>query len=126
PSQTADIKQLLESRRADFKAIHEQVRAKFGQLKMLLSQPNPDPATIGRAALELKTIHDQAKAKQAEVQKQFLSLLNPAQQQAVNSIQKQADTFLALRRIGLLRAPETGTNMAQNLPANGVEEEDVN
>jgi hypothetical protein len=72
----------------------------------LLKQSNPDPTAVGKAVIELKTIHEQARTKQADMEKQLTSILNPAQQQTVNNLRNQAQTFTALRRLGLLGAPE--------------------
>ena len=68
---------------------------------------NPDPAAVGKAVIELKTIHEQVRAKQADLEKQLTSILNPTQQQIVNNLRSQAQTFTALRRLGLLGMPES-------------------
>jgi Spy/CpxP family protein refolding chaperone len=107
-TQADSVRQLVRSRRDAFQSIREQARPKYEQLMSLLKQPNPDPATVGRATIELKAIHDRAMAKQADVEKQFMSLLTPAQQQTVNNLRDQARTSMALRRLGLLETPERG------------------
>jgi len=106
PSQVTSIRELARSRRDSLRTIHEQARPKFEQLMTLLKQPNPDPATVGKAVIELKAIHEQVRTKQAEMEKQLTSILNPTQQQTVNNLRSQAQTFMALRRLGLLGAPE--------------------
>jgi len=105
-SQVTSIRQLAQTRRDSFRSIREQARPKFDQLMTLLKQTNPDPAAVGRIVIDLKAVHEQARAKQADLEKQFSNLLNPAQQQTVENLRKQAQTFVALRRIGLLGAPE--------------------
>jgi Spy/CpxP family protein refolding chaperone len=105
PSQVTSIRQLAQNRRDQMKTIREQARPKFHHLMALLNQPNPDPAAVGRATIELKTIHDQAKAKQADIEQQLSKVLNPTQQQSVNHLRSEAETFMALRRLGLI-APE--------------------
>src|SRR5262249_33866633 len=101
--------------------IREQARPKFEQLMALLKQPNPDPATVGRSVIELKTIHEQARTKQMDFEKQVSSLLNPKQQQIVNNLREQAPTFRALRSIGLLGAPDfpSGMFMSSTTPTMG-------
>jgi len=106
PSQVTSIRELARSRRDSLRTIHEQARPKFEQLMTLLKQPNPDPATVGKAVIELKAIHEQVRTKQAEMEKQLTSILNPTQQQTVNNLRSQAQTFMALRRLGLLGTPE--------------------
>jgi len=104
-SQVTSIRQLAQSRREALRSIREEARPKFQQLMSLLRQPNPDATAVGRVVIELKTVHEQARAKQNEYEKQLTSLLNPTQQQIVNNLRNQAQTYRALRSIGLL-APE--------------------
>jgi Spy/CpxP family protein refolding chaperone len=101
-SQVTSIRQLAQNRRDQMKSIREQARPKFQQLMTLLNQPNPDPAAVGRATLELKALHDQAKAKKAEMDKQLSTILNPTQQKKVDQLRNEAETFMALRRLGLI------------------------
>ena len=103
-SQVSSIRQLAQSRLDTLRSIREQVRLE--QLMSLLNQADPDPAAVGRATIELKAIHDQARSKQADFERQLSSLLNPMQQQIVNNLRSQAQTFVALRRLGLLGVPE--------------------
>jgi len=105
-SQVSSIRQLAQSRREAFRPIREQARPKVEQLMTLLQQTNPDPAAVGRVVIDLKGIHQQARAKQNDFEKQLLSLLNPTQQQIVNTLRTQAQTLVALRSIGLLGAPQ--------------------
>jgi len=106
PAQVTSVRQLARERRESFRTIHSQARPKLEQLKSLLAQSNPDPAAVGRIVVDLKGIHEQAQAKQKDVEKQLSAILNPAQQQTVDNLRKQAGTFMALRRIGLLGVPE--------------------
>ena len=103
-SQVTQIRQLTESRRDSLRTIREQARPKFEQLMSMLKQPNPDPAAVGRVVVDLKGIHEQARAKQKEFEQQLSTILTPAQQQTVNNLRSQAETFGALRRLGLLGA----------------------
>jgi Spy/CpxP family protein refolding chaperone len=105
-SQVTSIRQLAQSRRESFRSIREQAQPKFEQLTTLLKQTNPDPAAVGRIVVDLKAIHEQARTKQMDLEKQLSALLTPAQQQTVNNLRNQAQTFTALRAIGLLGAPD--------------------
>jgi len=115
-SQVTSIRQLAQSRRESMRSIREQSRPKFEQLMTLLHQTNPDPAAVGRIVIDLKGIHEQARAKQADYEKQLTGLLNPTQQQIVNNLRNQAQTYRALRSIGLLGAPH-GMFMSSGPPA---------
>ena len=106
PSQVTSIRQLAQKRRESLQSVREQSRPKFEQLMTMLRQPNPDPAAVGRIVVELKGIHEQARTKQADFENQLSSILNPKQQETVKYLRSQAQTFMALRGIGLLGAPE--------------------
>src|SRR5262245_31281091 len=88
PAQASTIHQLAMTRRDTMRAMHEQARPKFQQLMSMLKQPDPDPAAVGRVVIDLKATHDQARAKQADIERQFYAILNPTQQQIVNDIRK--------------------------------------
>jgi Spy/CpxP family protein refolding chaperone len=105
-SQTASIRELARSRRDSIRTIRDQAKPKVEQLMTLLHQTNPDPAAVGRIVIELDAIHQQVRTKQADMEKQLTGILNPEQQQIVKNLRDQAETFIALRRIGLLGAPE--------------------
>jgi Spy/CpxP family protein refolding chaperone len=102
PAQLTNIRNLAQSRRTTFQSIREQARPKFEQLQALLKQPNPDPAAVGSVVLQLKQIHERARGTQKDLEARLMNILNPAQQQTVNTLRDQAQTFYALRRIGCL------------------------
>jgi Spy/CpxP family protein refolding chaperone len=104
-SQTARIRELVESRRSRFQSIREDMRPKFKELMGLLDKPNPDPNAVGQAAIALKQVHDRARAEQASYEKDFMNILSDSQRQKVNSLKNEAPTVLALHRLRLL-SPE--------------------
>jgi Spy/CpxP family protein refolding chaperone len=106
PSQVTSIRQLARTRRESLSAIRDQAKPKFEQLMSLLEQTNPDPTAVGRIVVDLKAIHEQARTKQMDFEKQLSGILNPTQQQTVDNLRNQAKTFFALRRIGLLGTSE--------------------
>jgi len=111
PDQEAAIRQLARSRRDSFRALREEAKPKFDQLRSTLREPNPDPAAIGRIIIDLKAIHEEALTKQADLENELNSILNPTQQQIVNNLRKQVETMAALRRLGLLGMPESRRGM---------------
>jgi len=123
-SQVTSIRQLAQQRRESLQSVREQARPKFEQLMTMLRQPNPDPAAVGRLVVELKGIHEQGRTKQADFEKQLSSILTPTQNQTVNNLRSQAPTFMALRSIGLLGAPEFphGMFMGEGTPSASLEE----
>src|SRR5215813_10008951 len=72
-SQVTSIRQLAQSRRDSLQSIREQARPKFDQLMTLLKQTNPDPTAVGRIVVDLKGIHEQARVRQMDLEKQFSS-----------------------------------------------------
>jgi Spy/CpxP family protein refolding chaperone len=106
PSQVTDIRKLARSRRESLQTIRDESRPKFEQLMSMLKQPNPDPAAVGRTVIELKTIHEQARMKQSDFENEISSVLNPTQRKTVDSLRSQAPTFMALRGIGVIGAPD--------------------
>jgi Spy/CpxP family protein refolding chaperone len=104
-SQVSRIRELAESRKTQFASIREQARPKFERLMSLLRQPNPDPAEVGRATIELKQVHEQATAKQTALEKDFYNILTDNQRATVDKLRSQGAAVLALHRLGLL-APQ--------------------
>jgi len=105
-AQVTSIRQLARTRRESLSAIRDQARPKFEQLMSLLGQTNPDPTAVGRIVVDLKAIHEQTRTKQMDFEKQLSGILNTTQQQTVDNLRNQAQTFFALRRIGLLGTPD--------------------
>ena len=110
-TQAASIRQLVQTRRESLRPMREEARPKFEHLMSLLRQPNPDPATVGRAVLDLKASHEQVREKQADFEKQLDDILNPKQQQTVNTLRSQAQTFTALRTLGFIGVQESRMGM---------------
>jgi Spy/CpxP family protein refolding chaperone len=113
-SQTARVRELVESRRSRLQPIREEMKPKFKELMGQLNKPNPDPNAVGKAAIALKQVHDQAKTEQASLEKDFLNILNPDQRQTVNNLRDEAPTVLALHRLRLM-SPEGGFEQATQM-----------
>jgi Spy/CpxP family protein refolding chaperone len=124
PDQEARIRELARSRRDSFQALREEAKPKFGQLMAMLRQPNPDPAAIGQVVIDLKAIHEEALTKQADLEKELNTILDPTQQQTVNNLRKQAETMAALRRLGLLGVPESSRGIMTSSNAEVFDRED--
>jgi Spy/CpxP family protein refolding chaperone len=110
-SQASQVKELVEARRARLDAVRQQAKPAFEELLRLMRQPNPNTEAVGKAALAFKKIHEQAMAEQEKSEEEFLSLLNPQQQQTVNGLQSKAPLVLALHRLRLL-GPERQNEQA--------------
>ena len=113
-NQAAQVKQIVESRRTRFESIREEGRPKFRQLMALLNKPNPDPTAVGQATIELKQVHDKAMTEQANLEKDFMNVLNSTQRETVNNLREKAPTVMALHRLGLL-TPENASEQTTEL-----------
>jgi Spy/CpxP family protein refolding chaperone len=111
PGQVANIRNLAKSRRAALQSIRENARPKFQELKTLLAQPNPNLEQVGAVVVEMKKFHEQARSAQKGMEKELMTLLDPTQQEVVTNLRNQAQTFYALRRLGLLGVPESQGGM---------------
>jgi hypothetical protein len=87
---------------------------KFHELMSLLNQPNPDPYAVGKAAIAFKQAHEQVRAVQADLERDFLNVLNDSQRRTVNTLRSQAPEVMALYRLGLLRPEGDWSQQAFN------------
>jgi Spy/CpxP family protein refolding chaperone len=108
-SQFGRVKELAEERREQLQTIRQQAKPAFEELVRLLRQPDPDPQAVNEAAITFREIHERAVTEQEHSTKEFLSVLNPEQQQTVNGLQSKVPLALALDRLGLL-TPEKHEN----------------
>ncbi len=113
-SQVSQIRQLVESRRSRIESVREQAMPKFHELMSLLNQPNPDPNAVGKAAIAFKQAHEQVRAVQADLERDFLNVLNDSQRRTVNTLRSQAPEVMALYRLGLLRPEGDWSQQAFN------------
>jgi Spy/CpxP family protein refolding chaperone len=108
-SQFGRVKELAEERREQLQTIRQKAKPAFEELVRLLRQPDPDPQAVNEAAIAFREIHERAIAQQEHSTKEFLSVLNPEQQETVNSLESKTPLSLALDRLGLL-TPEKHEN----------------
>jgi Spy/CpxP family protein refolding chaperone len=111
-SQVSQVRDLIESRQGKLKSAHEEMMPKFQYLMGLLRQPNPDPATVGKATIALKQAHEQVRAEQAALEADFLAILDDSQRQKVNRLKTEAPAALALYRLRLITPEWMGTEQA--------------
>jgi Spy/CpxP family protein refolding chaperone len=101
-SQFGRVKELAEARKEQIQTIQKQAKPAFEELVKLLREPDPDPQAVNEAAAAFREIHERAITEQAKSTKDFLSVLNPDQQETVNKLQSKDALALALDRLGLL------------------------
>jgi hypothetical protein len=61
---------------------------------------------VGNAALAFNQARARVMTERANIEKDFLNVLNDSQRQTVNKLKAAMPDVLALRRLGLLRGPE--------------------
>jgi Spy/CpxP family protein refolding chaperone len=105
-SQVSQVRQLVESRRGRLETARQQLKPKFEELTRLLNSPSPDPTAVGNASIALNQAYGQVMTERANIEKEFMSVLNDSQRQTVNKLKAATPDVLALRRLGLLRGPE--------------------
>jgi Spy/CpxP family protein refolding chaperone len=105
-SQVSQVRQLVESRRGRLETARQEMKPKFEELTRLLSRPSPDPTAVGNATIALNQAHARVMTEQANIEKEFMNVLNDSQRQTVNKLRAAMPDVRALRRLGLLRGPE--------------------
>ena len=101
-SQFGRVKELAEARQEQMQTIRQQAKPAFEELVKLLREPDPDPQAVNEAANAFREIHERAITEQAKSTKDFLSVLNPEQQETISNLQSKDALALALDRLGLL------------------------
>lgn len=79
--QQEQARQLLEARRPQMDALHQQMRDAHEKLAAALDAKDADAASVGRLAIAQHRLHLKGKALHEEMAKAFQALLTPEQQQ---------------------------------------------
>ena len=87
---------------------------KFHELDQFTESAEPDPYAVGKAAIAFKQAHEQVRAVEADLERDFLNVLNDSQRRTVNTLRSQAPEVLALYRLGLLRSEGDWSQQAFN------------
>ncbi len=92
--QQDQIRKLMESGRADHKALWDKLKTNRESMQQALASASPDPAAVGELAIEAHQLHQQAKALRDAQDKAIRDLLTPDQK-------VKFDAMKALRAEGL-------------------------
>jgi uncharacterized membrane protein len=96
---------ILQAREAAMQPLAAQVAQHRELLGRLLQSPTPDPASVGQVLIETRVLEQQVAAIQQQATAQFEQLLNPDQQQRLDSIRQAAQVcpvVPAYQAVGLL------------------------
>lgn len=84
--QTEQFGILLNQFQTSLRALQEQTATLQQQLNILLSQPNPDPALVGRLVLQIHALQQHAAQVVQSFQSAFAGLLTPEQKQKIEEV----------------------------------------
>jgi len=96
---------LLNQFQTNLRSLQEQIAPRQQQLNALLSQPNPDPATVGALVLQLHALQQQIQQAIQTFQNAFAGLLAPEQKQKIEAVtlasqlQPAVSAFVALHLV---------------------------
>ena len=96
---------LLKELKIQQQPLHEQVRAMEEELKALLQEPEPDPAAVGTAVLEIHALRGQIQANEEDYRDAFEALLNEEQMERLYVLREASELaplFPAFRETRLL------------------------
>ncbi len=77
--QTTALRELIETRVSDVKAIEEQINELQSQLEELLQTEEPDPAEVGGLVLDIHTLKQEIRQGHEDYQQSFRDLLTAMQ-----------------------------------------------
>lgn len=77
---------LLNQFQNDLRSLQEQIAPRQQQLNVLLSQPDPDPATVGALVLQLHALQHQMEQIIQSFQNTFAALLTQEQKQKIEAV----------------------------------------
>lgn len=107
--QIADIRSILEEKKAALDALAEEAKQKRQALKAAIEAATPSPQEIGTIVLELHSLRQERKGLHDEVRSAVLGLLTPAQQVKMDVLEGAAalePVIHAARKLGLFEPPE--------------------
>jgi Spy/CpxP family protein refolding chaperone len=96
---------LLNQFQTNLRSLQEQIAPRQQQLDALLSQPTPDPATVGALVLQLHALQKQVQQAVQTFQNAFAGLLAPEQKQKIEAVtlasqlQPAVGAFVALHLV---------------------------
>lgn len=108
-AQIADIRAILEEKKAALDALAEEVKQNRQELKTAIEAEPPSPQEIGTIVLELHGLRQERKALHEEIRSAVLALLTPAQQvkmEVLEGVAALEPVIHAARKLGLFEPPE--------------------
>ena len=88
--QVTDLRELIEARVAEVKAINDEINEVQAQLEALLKSTMPDQSEVGGLVLDIRELKQEIGQGHEEYQQSFRELLNPMQLQRLGHINRIA------------------------------------
>ena len=105
PDQVAQWDALIATREQTIPPLREQLKGLEDQIKVLLAQPNPDPAAVGALVIQADGVRDQIQTARSAYVSGFEAMLGPDQLAKLNFLrraEKALPLLPAFRLAGLL------------------------
>jgi Spy/CpxP family protein refolding chaperone len=88
-SQKAEVKRIMESRKATIESLREQIRADREALDAAAEAQSPNPSTVGAAYLKVRADREAMRAEHKATMDQIRSVLTPEQQQKMDTMKEK-------------------------------------
>ena len=87
-AQKADVKRIIESRKATFDSLHERARADWEALDAAAEAQSPNAATVGAAYLKVRANREAMRAERQALMDQVRAILTPEQRQKLDTMKQ--------------------------------------
>jgi Spy/CpxP family protein refolding chaperone len=88
-SQKADVKRIMESRKATFDSLHERMRSDWEALDAAAEAQSPNTSAVGAAYLKVRSDREAFRAERKATMEQIRSVLTPEQQQKLDTMKQE-------------------------------------
>jgi protein CpxP len=88
-SQKAEVKRIMESRKATFESLREQIRADREALDAAAEAQSPNPSAVGAAYLKVRADREALRAEHKATMDQIRSVLTPEQQKKMDTMKEK-------------------------------------
>lgn len=86
--QKAQVRRIMDARRATFEALHEKIKADGQALRDAAAAPNPSPAAVGTAYLQVRADRQALRAERQEAMDEVRAILTPEQREKLDAMRE--------------------------------------
>jgi Spy/CpxP family protein refolding chaperone len=97
-SQKADVKRIMESRKATIESLRERMHADWEALDAAAQAQSPNTSAVGAAYLKVRADREAMRAEHKATMEQIRSVLTPAQQQKLDTMKQEREKRFGERR----------------------------